>query len=114
MRFISGIFLWATIVAAWPGAIGQSIQSGTVVGTVADPSGAIIPGARVELKNAVTGYAQVTITDAAGGYRFNNVPWSEYVVKAAAEGFATLKQAVEVRSGVPLVVPLMLNLAGSS
>jgi hypothetical protein len=33
---------------------------------VADPSGAIVPGARVQLKNAVTGYAEATITDTSG------------------------------------------------
>jgi hypothetical protein len=114
MRFVSGLFLWAAIVAAWPCAIGQSIQSGTVTGTVADASGAVVPGARVELKSAVTGYAEATLTDATGSYRFNNVPRNQYVVEASAKGFAELKQPVEVKSGVPVVVPLTLNVAGSS
>jgi hypothetical protein len=85
-----------------------------VTGTINDPSGAIVPDARVELKSAVTGYAEATITDAVGSYRFNNVPRNQYVVEVAANGFATLKQAVEVRSGVPVVLPLTLNVAVSS
>ena len=114
MRFVSKLFLWTAIVAAGSCATGQSIQSGTVTGKVADPSGAVVQGARVQLKNAVTGYAQATVTDAAGGYRFNNVPRNQYVVEVVASGFATLTQPVEVRSGVPLAVPLTLELAGGS
>jgi len=101
-------------VAALPCAAGQSIQSGTLTGAVTDPSGAVVPGVRVHLKSAVTGYAEATLTDATGAYRFNNVPRNQYVIEVAASGFTPLKQAVEVRSGVPVVLPLKLNLAGSS
>ncbi|MGD0002531.1 MAG: carboxypeptidase-like regulatory domain-containing protein, partial [Bryobacteraceae bacterium] len=114
MRFISGLFLFVLIAAAEPCASGQSIHSGTVTGTVTDPSHAVIPGARVELKNAVTGYAQTTVTDTAGGYRFNNVPQNAYVVTATVEGFATMSQTVDVRSAVPVDVLLTLSVAGSS
>ena len=37
-------------------AFGQSINSGTVVGQVTDPSGALIAGAKVRLTNPVTGF----------------------------------------------------------
>ena len=114
MRFISGLFLFVLIAAAWPCASGQSIHSGTVTGTVTDASHAVIPGARVELKNAVTGYAQASVTDAAGSYRFNNVPQNQYVLTAGAQSFATMSQTVDVRSAVPVDVPLTLNVAGSS
>src|ERR1039458_9996661 len=114
MRFISGLFLFVLVAAAGPCASGQSIHSGTVTGTVTDPSHAVIPGARVELKNAVTGYAQAAVTDTAGGYRFNNVPQNAYVVTATVEGFATMSQTVDVRSAVPVDVPLTLSVAGSS
>ncbi|MGD0580793.1 MAG: carboxypeptidase-like regulatory domain-containing protein, partial [Bryobacteraceae bacterium] len=114
MRFISGLFLYGLIVAAWPCAIGQSIHSGTVTGTVTDQSRAVIQGAKVELKNAVTGYSQATISDAAGNYRFNNVPQNQYVLAAVAQGFAPLSQTVDVRSALPVEAPLTLNVAGSS
>ena len=35
---------------------GQSISSGTVSGSVTDPSGAVVPGAIVKIRNSVTGY----------------------------------------------------------
>ena len=41
----------------------QSINSGTVSGTVSDPSGAVIAGASVRLSNAVTGFNQSATTD---------------------------------------------------
>ncbi len=114
MRSISGLFLWVSILALATRVPGQSIQSGTVTGTVADPSGAVVPGAKVRLKNAVTGFAQATATDTAGSYRFNNVPWNQYAVQVEASGFTALRQAVEVRGSVPVVVALTLTLAGNS
>jgi hypothetical protein len=113
MRFDSGLLL-LLVVAAVPCATGQSIQSGTVTGTVTDQSHAVIQGVRVQLKNAMTGYAQTALTDAAGSYRINNVPLNPYTLEAAAEGFAPLEQAVDVRSAVPVVVLLTLNVAGNA
>ena len=44
----------------------QSIQSGTVFGVVKDPAGAVVPDAKVNLHNAVTGYDKSTVTDTTG------------------------------------------------
>jgi len=40
-------------------------NSGTITGTVTDPSGAVVAGATVEIQNKVTGYDRTTTTDAA-------------------------------------------------
>ena len=68
MRFVAAICL-----IALPG-FGQSINSGTVMGQVADPSGALIAGATVRLTNAVTGFERSVVADSNGAYRFNNIP----------------------------------------
>ena len=56
----------------------QSIYSGTVVGVVKDPSGSIVPAAKVNLRNPVTGYEQNIVVDSVGAYRFNNISQNNY------------------------------------
>src|SRR6266404_2504049 len=72
----------------------QSISSGTVTGTVADPSGAVVSGAAVEIRNPITGYQQTTSTDANGSFRFNNVPFNNYRVTATRSGFNPAAQNI--------------------
>ena len=52
----------------------QSVGSGTVEGTVADSTGAVVAGATVEIANPITGFRQTATTDATGTFRFTNVP----------------------------------------
>lgn len=49
------LIFWLAVAGAGS-AFSQSINSGTLTGVVTDPSGAVIVGASVNLKNAVTGY----------------------------------------------------------
>jgi hypothetical protein len=51
-------------------ALGQSIVTGDAVGTVTDPSGAVVSGASVNLISKDTGAAQTVTTAANGFYRF--------------------------------------------
>ena len=48
----------------------QSLITGGLTGTVTDPSGGVIPGATVTLKNNGTGASQESLTNAQGFYRF--------------------------------------------
>src|SRR5437899_8190505 len=80
---------------------GQALGgAGTVQGKVVDPSGAVVPGATVQISNPVTGYQRQTTTDAAGAFVFRNVPQNPYHVSVQASGFDTAQQDVDVRSGV--------------
>lgn len=93
-------------------ALAQSIGAGTVAGKVADPSGAVIVGAVVNLENPLTNYRQSVRTDEAGTYRFNNVPLNSYRVTVTAKGFAKSEQEVAVRSTVPITQDVALMIAG--
>ncbi|HVB34110.1 MAG TPA: TonB-dependent receptor [Patescibacteria group bacterium] len=66
------------------------ISSGTILGTVLDPSNAAIPGATVTLLNTQTGLTRTTTSDAHGAYRFSAVPTGVYTVKVEKTGFRTL------------------------
>jgi hypothetical protein len=76
-------------------------NTGEIRGQVADPTGAVVPGATVEIRNLVTGYSQTATTDAQGQFRILNVPFNRYHVSASGEGFTQQARDVEVRSSVP-------------
>jgi len=109
------IALAAIAVARVPGARAQELGgAGTIQGTVKDPTGAAMAAVSVDLSNPVTGLKRSTTTDAAGKFTFRNLPPNGYHIVVAAQGFGTFQGDVEVRSAVPLDVPVALKLAGTS
>jgi hypothetical protein len=109
-RFISPtskLFLrpFLALALAFPAAhaAGQGLgTSGEIRGTVTDSSGAVIPGASVEIHNPVSGYQQTATTDATGQYRIANVPFNRYHMSASGKEFTQQARDVEVRSSVPV------------
>src|SRR5262249_4003688 len=91
-----------------PSVRGQSVASGTVEGVVSDTTDAVIAGAKVELKNPITGYSQVRQTDATGSFRFTNIPYNNYHIEVTQPGFAPGTQDVNVRSAVPVAAKFTL------
>ncbi len=67
-------------------AFGQSI-SGNLTGTVYDPSGATISGAKITARNDATGVENSTVTTSAGEYSVPNLPAGTYTLTASAAGF---------------------------
>ncbi len=63
------------------------ITSGTILGTVTDPSGAAIVGATVTATQVDTGFTRTVTTNAAGDYQFANLPLGNYQVTAESQGF---------------------------
>jgi hypothetical protein len=80
------------------------------MGTVLDPSGAIVREVTVNLENPGTGYSQAAPTDSAGVFRFNNVPRGSYRLKVVAAGFKAAEQTVEVSNSVPVVATLTVEM----
>ena len=60
---------------------------GTVLGTVKDPSGASIPGAKISLTNTGTNAARSVVSDSNGAYEFVNVDTGTYQISVDATGF---------------------------
>src|SRR5882762_6842780 len=111
MKLASGLVLFfALLFNCLPG-YAQSINSGTVTGTVTDQSGAVVSGAKVVLRNAITGYQQSATTDETGSFRFNNVPQNPYRLTATAPGFSASTQDIDVRSSIPMTIGLPLKVA---
>jgi len=88
--------------------------AGTVQGTVKDQTGAVMTSVAVDLSNPITGLKRTVMTNAMGRFIIRNLPPNPYHIEVAAQGFRTLEQDVDVRSGVPIELDLMLSLAGAA
>ena len=107
-------FLIISCLALGLSAYAQSGGSSTsVVGTVTDPSGAVVPNAVVEIHNPVSGFARTATTDSSGRFAIPNVPFNPYHLRATSQGFAAHSQDIDVRSVVPILVNVALKLQSS-
>ncbi len=68
--------------------VGQTFR-GTILGSVTDPSGAVVAGATVKVKNLGTGLERTTVTSADGSYRVPELPIGSYSVTVLQAGFET-------------------------
>src|SRR6185369_5798611 len=87
--FVCLALLLATVIFLTP-AIAQSIF-GTILGTVTDPSGAVMPGVIVTVTNQGENSSRAVKTDDHGDYRAENMKAGIYTVTVKAQGF---KEAV--------------------
>jgi len=65
---------------------------GTILGTVHDGSGAVIPGATVTLLNTGTSSQRVATSDGSGDFQFNNIDVGDYSITIVMSGFEKYKQ----------------------
>ncbi len=92
----------------------QTTGSSSLNGTVTDPSGAVVPGATVEIHNPVSQFDRSVTTDNAGSFSISNVPFNHYHLTVSAAGFAPYVEDVDVKSAVPLILKIAVQIAGSS
>ena len=105
-RFLLGV---SAMLLSSAIAFGQ-VATGSISGTVADPNGAAIPGARVIAKNKGTGIESQITTSEAGLYVFPQLAVGEYDVTAEKTGFKKLTRAgLEVRIAARLDLDLRLE-----
>ena len=92
----------------------QSGNAGILRGTVTDPAGAVVPGATVHLRNAVSGLNRTTSTDSAGQFSFPNIPFNLYTIEATATGFAPLTQSTALSSALGTSLKLTLQIQSAT
>src|ERR1700741_633164 len=114
--FLAGLIacLVCVLVAA-PAARAQGVgASGTINGTVVDPTGAVVPKALVVAVEADRGILHSPKTDTNGFYRLTGLPPTTYDVTARATGFETMQQkGLEVSVGGIAVLDFHLTIATS-
>src|SRR5690348_3688611 len=67
----------------------QNAATGAVLGTITDPSGAVVAAAQIELQNSETGVKTSVVSSAQGTYAFPNVAPGKYSVTTRVSGFRT-------------------------
>src|SRR5438034_8942457 len=83
-----GRMVLAFVVLAAASLMAQTFR-GTILGTVTDPSGAVVTGAKVTAKNVNTGLERTTQTSADGSYSIPELPTGTYTVTISQSGFQT-------------------------
>ena len=107
----------ALAVLAFPGSTYAQFDAATVLGTVRDSSGAVVPGATVTLKNVSTGITANAVSDANGDYQFLNVRVGNYTVRAELQGFSVAEAesfAVTVNARLRVDLTLAVGSVGET
>jgi hypothetical protein len=86
MKTRLSVLLWLVLVSA--SLLAQTFR-GTILGTVTDPQGAVVAGAKVTAHNIDTGLERITQTSADGSYSLPELPIGTYTVSVTQSGFQT-------------------------
>jgi hypothetical protein len=112
-QWVSRLAALAVILAVPALALAQG--DGRFTGTVLDPSGAIVPGAAVTIKNERTGEVRTATTDAGGRYTVAGLRPSVYTISVKAGNFAPLEYAsMQLAAAQQFDLDLSLQAAGVS
>src|SRR5215510_6035611 len=90
------------LMIIWPQQVAAQIDRGSISGTVTDPAGSVVQGARVELVAVATSLHRDAVTNAAGIYDFPALPVGSYNITITKEGFGIFQMVnVEPSVGQP-------------
>jgi hypothetical protein len=100
LRVECALMVWLLVLAgAAVQQLNAQVATGSILGTVADASGAAIPEAAIQVKNLGTGIAQSAASDAQGRYKVLELGIGDYEVQASKAGFSTV-----VHTGITLTI----------
>jgi outer membrane receptor protein involved in Fe transport len=106
---IRTVFICSLLLPLGPVVFAQG-RIGSIQGTVKDPTGALVPNAKVTVIQPLTGYRQSATTDAQGAFKLVNIPFNTYKVQAEAAGFQLAEQSIDLETTIPVNVDLSLSL----
>ncbi|MCL6506107.1 MAG: carboxypeptidase regulatory-like domain-containing protein, partial [Bryobacteraceae bacterium] len=101
------IGLVALVLTALP--LAGQVETGQIVGTVTDPTGAVVPNAKVTVRAQATQVTRSATTNEAGLYTFTNLLPGDYEVTVEASGFSTQRRPVTVAVGARATVDFRLE-----
>ena len=114
MRLIRFSFLtFLAVLFAVPSAVAQ-YDTATVLGTISDPSGAVVSGSNISLKNTATGVIAQRTSNGSGEYEFTGVLPGDYALTSEAAGFAKQTTSFSVAVGTRQRVDMKLQLGGNT
>ncbi len=83
-------------------------------GTIKDPSGALVPGAKVTLTDKATGKSLSAVADSAGAYSFLQIQPAKYIIAATAAGFGKQTKSAELLVDQPATIDFALSVEAST
>jgi outer membrane receptor protein involved in Fe transport len=105
--------LLLVLVSDLPEAHAQSAATGNIEGVVTDPTGSVIPGVSVVVRNMDTNVSRDTVSDGTGRYRAPALPPGRYEVGAMKSGFQVSPQTnIQVQVGQTVPVDVRMRPAG--
>src|SRR5512145_1778525 len=99
----------AVVACLMPRPVAAQAVTGTLLGTVTDTTGAVLPGATVTVTNTDTGYSRTVTADASGEYAVPSLPTGTYTVAGELSGFKSVQMS-NIRVGVDQRVRIDLRL----
>ncbi len=117
MKHLQVLFFIALLCCCLPVVLAnaQSASSATIVGTVVDPQGLVVPDAKVTAVNQATGLSRSVNTTSTGNYTIPNLPPSTYDIRVEAKGFAAgSAKNIKLNVGDQRDLGFKLNIAGQS
>ncbi len=108
----ASLTMTAVLLLMFPSAppLHAQVDTGTILGTVTDASGAPVNGAKVTLTNEGTSAALSTLTGPDGSYKFTPVKIGSYKLTASLQGFQTMTQtSIPVNVGADVVINFALK-----
>jgi carboxypeptidase family protein/TonB-dependent receptor-like protein len=115
-RAVSDAALLCALVGTAGPVFAQAVQTSTLVGTVKDATGAVLPGATVSVSSpSQVGGVQTSVSDAQGIYRFPALHPGVYEMEASLSGFKTVKRSgIVLPLGTTITIDLALAVASVS
>lgn len=89
------------------------VPTGTIAGTVTDPSGAVIQKATVTVTNKNTGASRVIQTEESGAFSAASLPPGTYEVRVEASGFAASVRSTEVQTGATATLNVAMQVSAA-
>jgi len=112
---ITLIFTLALLLIAAPNLLNaQSITQGNIRGTVTDPSGAVVPGAKVTLHSEDTGQTLVRTSSSTGAYEFAFLSPGRYTITINAPNYQETKRSVAATIGQVTTMNVQLPVQAAS
>lgn len=95
--------------------LAQGPTTGSISGTVADPSGAVVPTAKVTITSPALIAPQSILSSGEGLFRFPSVPVGVYAVSVEAPGFAVTEvKGINITAGFSATIDVPMQLAGQT
>jgi len=100
-KFLVGLGLAGLVIVVTPVMQAQVVSSngGSIQGTITDPSGAAVPGAKIAITAAETGFARTLTTDSSGYYSVGPLTPGPYKVTITMSGFQVLSVNTQIQVG---------------